>query len=63
MDSLSLTQTPKPRGRPPVSQPRRVSVTTWLTPQEADRLIERAKMEPDRSVSALVRKIITSRIR
>lgn len=51
---------PRPRGRPRVSQPG-TSVSTWLTPQEADKLIQLANKR-EQSVSALVRLIVVSKL-
>ena len=50
-----------PRGRPKVDDPAGSSVTTWLRPEEHDRLIELAKLE-EKTISALVRELVTQRI-
>jgi len=50
----------RPRGRPRLSQPG-VRVSTWLPQEETDRLMRLAS-KSDHSVSALVRKIITSKL-
>ena len=61
MDRLTVeSQAPK-RGRPKSVEPRTASVSTWLTPRDADRLIRLAR-KSDQHVSALVRQIITSKL-
>lgn len=52
---------PRPRGRPRVDNPR-TSISTRLTPADADKLIQLASRH-DMKVSALVRKIIESKLR
>lgn len=55
------TSTPaRPRGRPPVSEPLSY-VGTRLPPQYHDRLIKLAKHQ-EKSVSALVRDLLTLRL-
>ena len=45
------------RGRPRVAEPRTASVTTWLPPKQADRLIQVANAR-NVSVSSLVRSAV-----
>lgn len=52
---------PRPRGRPRVSSPKQSSVTTWLDPKDADKLI-RLATQREEHVSALVRSIIKHRL-
>jgi cytidylate kinase len=49
------------RGRPRADEPR-TSVSTWLTTDQADRLIRIARRQ-DVSVSEVVRRIVTTKLR
>ena len=53
-------ETPRPRGRPKVDEPG-TSVSTWLRPDEHDRLIRLANKQ-ETSVSALLRQIVITRL-
>lgn len=55
------TSTPTKRGRPPVEQPLS-HVSTRLPPAYHDRLVKLAKHQ-DKSVSALVRDLLTLKLR
>jgi hypothetical protein len=57
-----VSEDPKrPRGRPRIEEPRS-SVSTWIWSKHHDALVRMAK-EQDRSVSAVVRRILQEKIR
>lgn len=53
--------TPRPRGRPKADEPG-TSVSTWLRPNEHDRLIRLANQK-ETSVSSLVRELLIPKLR
>jgi hypothetical protein len=58
-DDTAPPSLPRKGGRPPAREPGS-SVSTWLPTREHDRLIREA-LRRDESLSALVRRILTSR--
>ena len=57
---VDATEPPK-RGRPRVDEPG-ASVSTWLRPGEHDKLIKLAR-EQEQTISALVRHLLTLKLR